>query len=232
MGDNSGSHLRKSNLIVLRGNGHALFDCIILYLIDCIILYLKLLRVCSTMPCVLEIEVMTAEELLRRYEAGERDFSGVDLYGITLEEVELPDIRLNGANLYGVTLSDVDLRSADLSNAILEGSQLRGVDLSGANLSGCRLSDSAMEYVDLSNANLTDARLYETGLANVDLTNACLFGSMFGDNFSLVEANLTNVNLSIARIHIPLGVNNPRLRGAIFCNTTMPDGSVYNSNCP
>ncbi len=39
--------------------------------------------------CVLEVEVMTAEELLERYAAGERDFSGVDLSGVDLSNSEL-----------------------------------------------------------------------------------------------------------------------------------------------
>ncbi len=33
-----------------------------------------------------EVAVMTAEELLGRYAAGERDFSGVDLEGVDLSK--------------------------------------------------------------------------------------------------------------------------------------------------
>jgi uncharacterized protein YjbI with pentapeptide repeats len=45
--------------------------------------------------CVLEVEVMTAEELLERYAAGERDFSGVDLSGVDLSGVDLNQIILS-----------------------------------------------------------------------------------------------------------------------------------------
>ncbi len=50
---------------------------------------------------------MTAEELLERYAAGERDFSRVDLEGADLRGVELPRI----------TLIEANLRNADLSGA-------------------------------------------------------------------------------------------------------------------
>ncbi len=45
---------------------------------------------------------MDAEELLSRYTAGERDFSGVDLSGADLEDADLSGINLNDADLSGV----------------------------------------------------------------------------------------------------------------------------------
>lgn len=62
---------------------------------------------------------LTAEDILSRYAAGERTFSGVDLAGE----------KLRGADLSGIDLSDSDLRSTDLRDA----------NLSSANLTGCRM---------------------------------------------------------------------------------------------
>lgn len=47
--------------------------------------------------CVLEVVVMTAEELLEHYAAGERDFSGVDLRGADLSRADLSRADLSGA---------------------------------------------------------------------------------------------------------------------------------------
>lgn len=52
---------------------------------------------------------MTAEELLERYKAGERDFSGADLTG-----ADLRGAKLFGANLHG-TIITVGNRAITLS---------------------------------------------------------------------------------------------------------------------
>ena len=54
--------------------------------------------------------------------------------------------------------------------------------------------------------DLTNARLYNVNLTSTDLTNANMTGA------SLVGTQIVDV-------------------GAIFCNTTMSDGSVDNSGC-
>ena len=42
---------------------------------------------------------MTLEELLAKYEAGERDFSGIDLSEANLSGVKLNEVNLSHANL-------------------------------------------------------------------------------------------------------------------------------------
>ena len=64
---------------------------------------------------------MDGEELFRRYAAGERDFSGVDLSGANLSRVELRDINLSGANLSRVDLSWANLSGANLSGVSASG---------------------------------------------------------------------------------------------------------------
>jgi uncharacterized protein YjbI with pentapeptide repeats len=77
---------------------------------------------------------MDVEELYRRYAAGERDFSGVDLSRANLNvakvtylealepgQNDLSGINLSGANLTGANLSLVNLSGANLSDAQLDG---------------------------------------------------------------------------------------------------------------
>jgi uncharacterized protein YjbI with pentapeptide repeats len=54
---------------------------------------------------------ISAEELLKRYAAGERDFSG-----IKLGNADFREINLSGAYLRGINLSGADLRGINLSN--------------------------------------------------------------------------------------------------------------------
>ena len=68
---------------------------------------------------------MTAEELLERYAAGERNFSGADLKGA--------DLR--GTNLSPINFENANLRNADLSGAIMHASMI-GTDLEGAIFNG------------------------------------------------------------------------------------------------
>ena len=73
---------------------------------------------------------MDESELLRRYGAGERNFSGI----------RLAFSRLAGSQLPGVNLSRVSLFSARLTGADLGAANLSGANLSGANLSGAFLN--------------------------------------------------------------------------------------------
>ena len=79
---------------------------------------------------------MTAEELIQKYKAGERDFRYVDLRGANLRGADLSEANLSGADLSGANLSGANLRGADLRWANLRWANLRGADLSEANLRG------------------------------------------------------------------------------------------------
>ncbi len=67
---------------------------------------------------------MDAEELLRRYADGERNFV----------EVDLSRANLSGANLYGADLRNANLSGVDLSGADLRCTRMEGVNLRDANL--------------------------------------------------------------------------------------------------
>ena len=71
-------------------------------------------------------------------------------------------------------------------------------------LSAAKLTDIDLSYADLRGANLSRANLRNADLRETDLR----------------EASLRDANLSYAI-----------LRGAIFCNTVLPDGGVSNKDC-
>ena len=74
---------------------------------------------------------MDADEVNRRYTAGQRDFTGADLSGVKLIRAYLPGVNLWAANLTGANLSGVNL-----SQANLRGAKLNNVKLYGANFTG------------------------------------------------------------------------------------------------
>lgn len=86
---------------------------------------------------------ISAGELVKRYNAGERDFRGLDLGGI-----------------------DLSVHS-DLSNHYLP-----GINLEGANLKGAKVVGADLSYADLNYANLERADLYETDFAHTHLESA------------------------------------------------------------
>lgn len=102
---------------------------------------------------------MTAEELIERYAAGERDFSGSDLRGVDLSEAELRGIDLSGANLRQANLSGADLSEVNLYGADLSGATLRGTSLRGANLGAARLGSTGQaERVKFDGATVAAAQ--------------------------------------------------------------------------
>jgi Pentapeptide repeats (8 copies) len=150
--------------------------------------------------CVLETEVMRAEELLERYAAGEREFDSLDIGG---------GEELSGANLSGITLTnsflnEIFMDQIDLSRANLNGTNFAQSSMAGANLRGANLSRANLQYVDLRASDLTDAILID----------ACLMST------TMYEVNLTGANLTNAEVDEDFWVENK-----ILSNTIMPDRS-------
>ncbi|MCC3438120.1 MAG: pentapeptide repeat-containing protein [Microcoleus sp. PH2017_40_RAT_O_B] len=88
------------------------------------------------------------EEVLRRYEAGERDFSLIQVY--------LSDEQSKERYLSGVNLSGANFRESDLLHLVLYG---QGINFSGSDLSDLDLARAHFEDADLSGANLSGACL-------------------------------------------------------------------------
>ena len=76
-------------------------------------------------------------EILRRYQAGDRDFQGANVP----EDTSLRGVNLAGANFSESWLSCVDFKDADLRGVCFDAcnvkcSDFRGADLSGASFRG------------------------------------------------------------------------------------------------
>ena len=131
------------------------------------------------------LRAKAVDDIVKRYEAGERDFRGVQLCGVKLPN----NINLSGADWSQANLDSVDLTAANLSGANLEGANLSNAELSqanlsGANLEGANLSSAELSQANLSGANLTgcvlrDARLLRANLTNATLTNADITDANF-----------------------------------------------------
>jgi uncharacterized protein YjbI with pentapeptide repeats len=160
------------------------------------------------------------EEVLRRYNEGERDLAGVNLYKANLAEVDLHGANLEGAyletanlvgaNLVGVNLSKSNLENADLREANLSKTKLRDANLKDADLRGAKLDLAKLEGADLSwvklyRAALSDANLREADLLRADLRRVTLsHANLRGANLlraDLRGADLSGADLSRAKLH-------------------------------
>jgi len=106
-------------------------------------------------------------ELYERYQAGGRNFEGMDL---------------RGADLSTFNLCDASLRQADLRDANLADANLCQADLKGANLRGADLRHAHLQDADLRLADLGGADLRGASLEGVDLRGANLFGTLLDKN--------------------------------------------------
>lgn len=178
---------------------------------------------------------MTAEELLERYAAGERNFAGARLRTIGRE--------LAGAYLEGINLSDSLLRG-DLSGIYLREANLRGTrfggTLNGANLNDANLSNTDF-CCDMRGVTFNRAILVEACIPECDLSGAFLGGADLS-RCTLVQSNLSGVCMSLANLSNayleeafgPVDYTEANLTGVVglstyqcrFLRTTMPDGSI------
>lgn len=140
---------------------------------------------------------MNAEDVIKHYAAGVRDFSDLES-----DDFNLDDADLSGADLSGINLSCTLMVRANLSNANLSNSDLSDCDLTDANLTGANLSGATLSYSDLRSANLSGATLKQANLESADLTGA-----------NLREANLCDANLSWATLNAA-NLESADLRGA------------------
>ena len=122
-------------------------------------------------------------DFLQSYNAGERNFQGIDL-----SSLDLRNRFMGGADLTGAYFIDANLTGAILRDANLTDADLTDADLTGANLTGAILIDAY--FID---ANLTGAILTDANLTNADLTDADLTGANL-ELANLTDADLTNTS--------------------------------------
>ncbi len=108
-------------------------------------------------------------------------------------------IDFSRQNLYGKSLNHLDLRYANLAYTNLRGADLEGVDLTGANLQSSFLYNINLDGPILKDANLSNSKMLRAYLRNADLSNANLSNVDFRWA-DLTSANLTNANLQNANL--------------------------------
>lgn len=107
---------------------------------------------------------MNTQELIDRYQAGDRDFRWSDLTRADLSEIDLQGINLSGsdmtwAKLNGASLKQANLEMVDMSMADLRDADLTGADLRGVYLRWARLDGAILEQVNLEGAIVNDLKL-------------------------------------------------------------------------
>ena len=162
--------------------------------------------------------------------------SGTRLIGFMVNDIKdtsmkksiilLLAIALFAAPALGYKQEDLD-KLRDTYNCVkcdLRESNLTGVNLTGVNLYRADLRRADLRKADLSDTNLGDTNLTGTVLEDANLSGANLSGA------HLWEANLQGVNLQGAVLRAA-DLDYARMKGAIFCNTVMPDGQRIFKDC-
>ncbi len=158
-----------------------------------------------------------------------------DLSGASLTSADLSQADLKGSNLSGASMLGANLTDADLSQALLPKARMAGADLIGASLRRANLSEAVLTFAhfagaDLRGIDLSRANLNFADLTGADLRPAPLPQARLTTRASVLRSDLRNANLSSADL-TDAHLDRARLDGAIFCRTTMPDGSENNSGC-
>jgi hypothetical protein len=119
-------------------------------------------------------EIVSGDEFWERYEAGERDFTGINLTGADFSGANFSGVDLTAANLSQTKLQKAEFSYARLNDANLSGANLIKASLSRANLSGANLNGANLNGAYLIQANLCGAYLENTDLSNAYLSSADL----------------------------------------------------------
>lgn len=101
----------------------------------------------------------SVEELLRRYEHGERYFVGIDLP----DGAAMPDVDLQGANLENGWLFDADFRGANLRHVNFTHTNVKCSDFTNADLEGACFQGAPIDAAVFTGANLQGASFAGAG---------------------------------------------------------------------
>lgn len=142
---------------------------------------------------------VTADEVVRRYAVGERNFINANLRCALLNSLNLSEANLSWANLSWANLGRINLSGADLTAADLSEANLSGANLSKTYLVRTNLTRANLCLTDLRGANLSKACLNEANLSEADLRGANLWlADLRGADLS--QANLGGANLTGAKL--------------------------------
>jgi uncharacterized protein YjbI with pentapeptide repeats len=201
---------------------------------------------------------ITAQELRRRYEAGEKDFRGLDLSEIELfgrfadadftganfQSVEIRRCSFEGCDLSGVdfrgiyieslleinrcVFTDLNLSHAFGASLIFNDGDLRNVRFRRINLFYGRATNCDLRGVDLSESSWFNADFSGSSLEGAKLT----WGDFSGSNFK--EVDLSRVDLSgtdLSRCNLKgADLSGANLRSAILSRADLSGACLDNVN--
>lgn len=162
---------------------------------------------------------MKAEEFLKLYKEGRRDFPGADLSEMYLTCEDLSSINLAGAILRKTVLCETNLANANFQNADLRdveiSAEIRGsnIDFSGANFEGTGMYEGIIEKANFSRANFKDS-----SFAQFSMTD-CNFNSSDFSNAWLSETDFSRGSFNGAifhKTHIDVNFWDADIEGADF----------------
>ncbi|MEP6775763.1 MAG: pentapeptide repeat-containing protein [Chloroflexota bacterium] len=94
----------------------------------------------------------STEELVQRYNAGERYFSDIDI----ADGSDLSNTRLDNSTFFQGYLTDIDFRGASLRHVRFLDCNVKCSNFQGADLEGAVFKGSSVEAAYFGNANLTN----------------------------------------------------------------------------
>ena len=119
---------------------------------------------------------ISAEDILKSYDSGRKDFGMKDLSMQDLQKVELSESKFHSSKLVRTNLQGADLnknnfvncdmrqamlRNANSNKAIFKSCNMEGIDLRGANLKECNFKNVKLKGANFCGANLKNSNLTE-----------------------------------------------------------------------
>jgi uncharacterized protein YjbI with pentapeptide repeats len=162
---------------------------------------------------------ITAEELLARYVAGERNFAGVDLGGSSSRREFRPN--LGNADLRGINLSGANLEMVSLCLSDLSGARLFGACLSNSYLIRANFTNTDLRYATITWADAREAVFTSSNMEGIDLSSSIFHKTIWHKN-NLRSAILIHTNLTDAQGWYDCG----DLYNVLLWKTRMPNGDI------
>ncbi len=128
--------------------------------------------------------------------------SGLNFFGINLQDQILGRVELPDANFSRAILSGVNMQAADASRAVFD-----GADLSGARMLATLARGASFVGADLSGANLIHANLMGADLTGAVLDDADMEGVWFDNKMRVTVAQLERAKNAEAIIE---AIKNPK----------------------
>ena len=160
------------------------------------------------------MKTKSAQDILRQYKSGYRDFKGVVVNEDDFSRSRLNHIIFEGATLMSCNFERCFLQQASFSAANLRGANFKQANLSKADLRGADFRGATLRSVDLSGADLRWANL-----EGVDLSGSIIAKANF-DGANLKNASLRNTDPG-------KWWWKANLQEAKLDNTILPDGTIF-----